>query len=196
VEHRLNTFLELKMENERLQKRVTDLKALQSSEASIYSAPSISNTGPSLQMPMVIPPGPYPGYQVPSEVPQDINSSPIRTNFESGIGITPYGGIHQEMGSSRAGEEDMEDDGTRKKKVGVVIVSLQFITTYHLQHKKSHPSEQYVCVTCGRTDSPEWRKVVSTLRYSAFSSALTRDHLARKLFATHVASGGPNRCGT
>ena len=25
--------------------------------------------------------------------------------------------------------------------------------------KKTHPSEQYICVTCGRTDSPEWRKV-------------------------------------
>jgi hypothetical protein len=131
VEHRLNTFLELKMENERLQKRVTDLKAHQSSEASIYSAPPISNTGPSLQMPMVIPSGPYPGYQVSSEGRQDNDSSPSRTNFESGIGIIPYGGIHPGMSSSRAGEEEMEDDGTRKKKVGMIIVSLQFIITYH-----------------------------------------------------------------
>jgi len=26
--------------------------------------------------------------------------------------------------------------------------------------RKSHNAEQYVCVTCGRTDSPEWRKVI------------------------------------
>lgn len=25
--------------------------------------------------------------------------------------------------------------------------------------RKTHGAEQYVCVTCGRTDSPEWRKV-------------------------------------
>ena len=38
-------------------------------------------------------------------------------------------------------EEDGQDGGARKKA------------------KRSHlPSEAHVCVTCGRTDSPEWRK--------------------------------------
>ncbi|TFK30049.1 GATA-domain-containing protein [Coprinopsis marcescibilis] len=37
-------------------------------------------------------------------------------------------------------EEEVED-GTKKKKI-----------------KKSHGAEQYVCVKCGKTDSPEWRK--------------------------------------
>ncbi|KAF9077214.1 white collar photoreceptors-like protein [Rhodocollybia butyracea] len=39
-----------------------------------------------------------------------------------------------------AGDEEV-DDGQKKKKP-----------------KKTHTTEQYVCVTCGRTDSPEWRK--------------------------------------
>lgn len=35
-----------------------------------------------------------------------------------------------------------------------------------LQPKKTHAAqEQYVCVTCGRTDSPEWRKVRLSCSY-------------------------------
>ncbi|KAJ3722775.1 white collar photoreceptors-like protein [Lentinula guzmanii] len=58
----------------------------------------------------------------------DAVKSPIKSSFDS---ITL---------SSNPGEEELED-GQKKKKL-----------------KKMHPTEQYVCVTCGRTDSPEWRK--------------------------------------
>ncbi|KAF9527038.1 hypothetical protein CPB83DRAFT_857045 [Crepidotus variabilis] len=44
-------------------------------------------------------------------------------------------------GSSSALLDEPPEDGSKKKKA-----------------KRNHNSEQYVCVTCGRTDSPEWRK--------------------------------------
>lgn len=38
--------------------------------------------------------------------------------------------------------------------------------------KKAHGTEQYVCRKCGRTDSPEWRKV-GDHKYSAFTLTST-----------------------
>uniref|UniRef100_A0A0W0G3V0 White collar photoreceptors-like protein n=1 Tax=Moniliophthora roreri TaxID=221103 RepID=A0A0W0G3V0_MONRR len=48
-----------------------------------------------------------------------------------------------DVGSSggAGGDDQQPEDGGKKKKL-----------------KKSHTAEHYVCVTCGRTDSPEWRK--------------------------------------
>ncbi|KAJ2935621.1 hypothetical protein H1R20_g1471, partial [Candolleomyces eurysporus] len=56
-------------------------------------------------------------------------------------------GLFSQTGSSplanpaSTGEEDQEDGGPKKKKL-----------------KKSNPNEKHVCVTCGNTESPEWRK--------------------------------------
>jgi len=62
--------------------------------------------------------------------------------------------------------------------------------------KKAHGIEQYVCRKCGRTDSPEWRKV-DDHKYSAFtltSTSTLRDLMARRLFAMLVVSVGRSRC--
>ncbi|KAJ3874290.1 white collar photoreceptors-like protein [Lentinula edodes] len=60
----------------------------------------------------------------------DTVKSPLKSSFD--ISTIPS--------NSGPGDEESED-GHKKKKL-----------------KKMHHTEQYVCVTCGRTDSPEWRK--------------------------------------
>ncbi|KAM5531739.1 hypothetical protein V8D89_014588 [Ganoderma adspersum] len=97
----LNTFLELKMENERLQQRVAQLRV--QSQALDGAADSFFSTSDNFGVPA---------------------ADGGRTNFELGVGsLVP----------------DADDDGPRKK-------------------LKRAAAEQHVCVTCGRTDSPEWRK--------------------------------------
>ncbi|KAI0707790.1 hypothetical protein C8Q76DRAFT_628231 [Earliella scabrosa] len=94
----LNTFLELKMENERLQQRAEQLRA---------QIQALDN---------------------PSE-----NFFTTSDNFGAAEGARSG----YDMGGAAVGAED--DDGPRKK-------------------VKRLAAEQHVCVTCGRTDSPEWRK--------------------------------------
>ena len=96
---RLNTFLELKMENERLQQRAEQLRA---------------------QMQAL--------------------DNPSENFFTTSDNFGAAGGARSgyDMGGAAVGAED--DDGPRKK-------------------VKRLAAEQHVCVTCGRTDSPEWRKV-------------------------------------
>lgn len=66
------------------------------------------------------------------------NSSPFYLGSEPAK--SPVKSSFDSSTTTTAGDEDV-DDGQKKKKL-----------------KKMHPTEQYVCVTCGRTDSPEWRK--------------------------------------
>ncbi|KAI0672885.1 hypothetical protein C8Q78DRAFT_1077203 [Trametes maxima] len=95
----LNTFLELKMENERLQQRVAQLRA---------QSQALDNAGDSF--------------------------------FSSAESFAPADGSRAgfDLGAAGLGV-DGDDDGPRKK-------------------AKRLAAEQHVCVTCGRTDSPEWRK--------------------------------------
>lgn len=61
--------------------------------------------------------------------------------------------------SSQTQNCDEPEDGTRKKKVRSSVLALEAMTN-DLKFKKVHGAEQYVCRKCGRTDSPEWRKVL------------------------------------
>jgi len=153
----LNTFLELKMENERLQRRVLDLRApaALASTAAVPVSPAISSNysaGSSSIITSSISPRTQPDpVPVSSQRPfqaaipyytglgqagyGDMLASSIRQSFDGGRDV--YGSVPAAFSS----EEDGSEDSHRKKKL-----------------KKAHSSEQYVCVTCGRTDSPEWRK--------------------------------------
>jgi hypothetical protein len=59
-------------------------------------------------------------------------------------------------------EDNYGDDAARRKKVCITfeqVYSDELLALSVTQIRKMHAAEQYVCVTCGRTDSPEWRKV-------------------------------------
>lgn len=69
------------------------------------------------------------------------------------------------------------------------------INTLTTKLKKTHVSEQYVCITCGRTDSPEWRKVIWLHAYWTGSEALYfRDRSAQKPSVMLAGSGGLSKC--
>lgn len=55
-------------------------------------------------------------------------------------------------------EDNYGDDAARRKRVCIAI-EREHLYLSMIQIRKMHAAEQYVCVTCGRTDSPEWRKV-------------------------------------
>lgn len=128
---RLNTFLELKMENERLQQRVAQLRA--QSQALDGTADSFFATSDN-----------FGGLEIDSG----------RTNFEMGAGSSLM--------------RDADDDGPRKKvssleqsgeTCGADGGGARLALLSHYSQLKRTVAEQHVCVTCGRTDSPEWRKV-------------------------------------
>ncbi|KZP12714.1 hypothetical protein FIBSPDRAFT_921787 [Athelia psychrophila] len=164
----LNTFLELKMENERLLQRRAELRAQPSSFVSSTSAltsqygvaalSSIAMAPMSSLSSMAPVSRPYP-ITIPTPRSDEISqpyypratsgaygasgsglaqASPLSGSFPgSGHAMGPYAALHNPAHVP----EDTSEEGARKKKL-----------------KKTHPNEQYVCVTCGRTDSPEWRK--------------------------------------
>ncbi|KAL5529549.1 hypothetical protein ACEPAG_5534 [Sanghuangporus baumii] len=136
----LNTFLELKIENERLTQRLKDLKAQQDVMPSgvHHDFPlGMSSSSPQSHQP------PFAtfeftassrdgGMQSPSTASSTIGSY---SAMQTGFGSSAVPGAN--ANSTR--DEEVEDGGKKKK-------------------QKKGNGQQYVCVTCGRTDSPEWRK--------------------------------------
>jgi hypothetical protein len=186
---RLNTLLELKLENERLQQHVSTLRA--------HSQQQISATTHAAQL-------------IGSYAGDDLSAQ-----FAANLGLPARSSIGSEGDSSRshysplphgyepgAGFPLLEDEGDaepRRKKVRHLydLTSVACCpNTAFSQLKKSVGGEQYICNTCGRTDSPEWRKV--SLSYSFLDHLLTslgcRALAVQKRFATHVASDGQRRC--
>ncbi|KAL1732512.1 blue light receptor [Schizophyllum commune] len=147
----LNTFFDLKIENERLQQRLVELRSQQPAPGASNGAPSASpitataansftssSSYPATTSSYAASSSAYPhGPAAQSSFYGDVTSPVTRTNYDpnSMYGGTSFGA----PAHASAPEED--DDGSSKKK-----------------RKKSHAGEQYVCITCGRTDSPEWRK--------------------------------------
>ncbi|KAG7092817.1 hypothetical protein E1B28_009133 [Marasmius oreades] len=127
----LNTVLELQLENEYLQKRLRTLKTkIQNGLPNSQHSSALSGAGQHTSMN-----GSnhyYPSHD--TEGMYDANKT------------SAGGGSFDLTGSSSTnvildGTNEEPEDGSKKKKI-----------------KKSHAPEQHVCVTCGRTDSPEWRK--------------------------------------
>ncbi|KAL0061467.1 white collar 2 type of transcription factor [Marasmius tenuissimus] len=126
----LNTVLELQLENEHLQRKLKTLKSRMQSGSSSAGYGS--------------------GFVVGMSSGGDGSSHYYAGGMDgrpglydatktSGRGSFDIGGSSATMNLDTSNEEP--EDGSKKKKL-----------------KKSHAPEQYVCVTCGRTDSPEWRK--------------------------------------
>lgn len=60
------------------------------------------------------------------------------------------------------------EEGSKKKKVcwGAHLLHNEVkLTRFISQQKRSQAEERHVCIICGRTDSPEWRKVSKTNKY-------------------------------
>jgi hypothetical protein len=133
----MNTFLELKMENERLQQRVLDLKARAVHSNSKLQLPSASSSSSSST-------NPYPStsrvQMLEDNPPSLVDSNPNAkshfyyddfgghssvSNYDSGsgVGLVPYGGLQSFGGGAgtNAGTEqvmdDFDEDGFRRKKV-------------------------------------------------------------------------------
>jgi len=65
---------------------------------------------------------------------ENVSPSPASSGYDTGHFDNPGAASSEKM-------EDDEDPAKKKK-----------------MQKKVQSTEQYVCITCGRTDSPEWRK--------------------------------------
>ncbi|KAK7040897.1 white collar 2 type of transcription factor [Paramarasmius palmivorus] len=129
----LNTVLDLQLEHEHLQRKLRALK-LQCATSSTMGLTSILSSNGSSS-------GIYTSTGMDTfDKGKGVGMGGVgagigRGSFDAGTGSVGVG-----AGSAGGAAEDEEDGGKRKKP------------------KKSHGVEQYVCVTCGRTDSPEWRK--------------------------------------
>jgi len=131
----VNTFLLLKMENELLQHRVRELRA--------HKAPFMQTSSTSTTSILTAPPMSsnfcsLPSLPTSSQPPPDPAPSTVPDHSEPAIQTNP----NPTRNFDAAGFQEGDQDEPAKKKI-----------------KKQVPStSQRVCVTCGRTDSPEWRK--------------------------------------
>lgn len=130
----LNTFLELKMENERLQQRLVRLRAQNSALDATVGGQTLQNQSPSQETVhgQQVGEGYYGSYE---EMVPDSITAMSRTNYD-GSSLAIYT-------EHPTGDDDGSECGGPKKKI---------------KRSFGGTAEQYVCVTCGRTDSPEWRK--------------------------------------
>ncbi|KAJ8521637.1 hypothetical protein ONZ45_g1671 [Pleurotus djamor] len=119
------SFMEAKMENERLQQRLAHLKA------SINTEPSRHGNSTTFDMPLV---------STRALVPPNHTGNLVASSYDASYYSTgPSSGVFPSTAS--APNDTDSEDIFRKKRL-----------------KKSTGADQYVCITCGRTNSPEWRK--------------------------------------
>ncbi|EKM55306.1 uncharacterized protein PHACADRAFT_208823 [Phanerochaete carnosa HHB-10118-sp] len=155
----LNTFLELKMENERLQQRLRDAKAKAEALDRAQAQRRVWSSHPfPQQMPYASQTETHssgaPSFQSFAWTQNSAVSGPSRS-FDSrqfyprltdstviGGSSTHTTGSLNSANTERAELADPSADHTLPRK----------------KSKKSLTQEQYCCMTCGRTDSPEWRK--------------------------------------
>ncbi len=125
----LNGFLQSKIENETLQRRVQQLRELAASiGATSPPVPPPENANPSLQ-----------SLTAPQSVQRESGPNFVQGSSTSTRRMFPAEGQHSPPQTSVGPPPSSVDDGG----------SMQ---------RRSRPLPQCVCVTCGRTDSPEWRK--------------------------------------
>ncbi|KAL5489977.1 WC2 [Sanghuangporus weigelae] len=147
----LNTFLELKIENERLTQRLKDLKAQQDVMPSgvLNDFPlGMSSSPPQSHQPQ------FATFEFPASSRAGGMQSPTTANSTIGSFSAMQTGFVDSTvpgaNTNNTRDEEVEDGGKKKKASGPFF-------SISLMQKKGN-GQQYVCVTCGRTDSPEWRK--------------------------------------
>ncbi|KAJ6490620.1 white collar 2 type of transcription factor [Mycena vitilis] len=132
----LDTFLDLQEEHDRLQHRVAELRARAPRTAP--ASPASSNASSTSMYATTSMVTKHPISQSPQTYPtspmEEISPSPQMGLYDAGHLDNPP--------AATSGQNEDDDDPLKKKKV----------------QKKVLPTEQHVCITCGRTESPEWRK--------------------------------------
>jgi hypothetical protein len=125
-------------------------------------------------------------------------------NSLKGASVTGYdnslaGASYDVDGAQIQNGEDTED-GSRKKKVSHSKQGERFRADVPcgicFKLKKSHGFEQYVCRKCGRTDSPEWRKVIyqGIDHNEEILLIFHRDQMDPRLSAMLVVFAGQSKC--
>lgn len=135
----LNTYLELKIANEQLRRRLVELQScLLEHPTECRGIPLHPSSQELLQ----------PEDGIPSRSLSGLCSTDLVGLDASGAWSVPEHGSgtaslfrNDAICAVPLNEEDDGEEGSKKKKA-----------------KKMHTLEQYVCTKCGRTDSPEWRK--------------------------------------
>ncbi|KAF8163421.1 hypothetical protein B0H34DRAFT_695372 [Crassisporium funariophilum] len=144
----LNTLLDLKAENDFLQSKVVEYRSRAPTDAASAHSPLSQGTSmyatSSLHPPRSLDISGT-ALQKPAEPP---SSFLISSSLTSGLFTEPTSSAKdtsdisgETFFGSNSSNGDDGDEGSKKKKV-----------------KRVQNAEQYVCITCGRTDSPEWRK--------------------------------------
>ncbi|KAG8908516.1 blue light receptor [Tulasnella sp. 403] len=135
----LDSFLELKLENERLRQKLMDLRSPNATHFPLNPALVAASREDSLNEDTDA----DTAYNPPA-----IHGLPMPLHARSSFGDIHFAGpddLDPERAKIRqhniaSGAEDTEDNSSKKRK------------------RKGVVEHRYVCVTCGRTDSPEWRK--------------------------------------
>jgi hypothetical protein len=156
---RLNTLLELKLENERLQQHLSTLRAHSQQPSTTHAAQHMgSYTSDDLSTQLAANLG------LPARSTAVASADSSRSHYSLPPGYEPGGGF-----PAISSLEDEGDAEPRRKKVRHLhdLTSVACCPdTPCSQLKKSVGGEQYICNTCGRTDSPEWRKVNQSYSFS------------------------------
>jgi ribosomal protein L37AE/L43A len=135
----LGTFLELKMENQKLVERLEWLRS-QANEANVQALPpnssvgygaSVSGTGRQL-------------WQDYSQSEQDLCGNFMQPSTASPQDVRTSSINRGAAPTKLIDEADPSDGGSKKRKLNKILTNAS--------------TPQHVCMTCGRTDSPEWRK--------------------------------------
>ncbi|WWD04123.1 hypothetical protein V865_002189 [Kwoniella europaea PYCC6329] len=131
----LDAFLELKLENERLREELRELQLDLDEEL-----PSRKSSGPNIS------PTKQTTY-IPSSSPSDEDSSPSSSRSSSPSRVAGNAGISAKpKGKTGRPPKEGKDKEKKRKKSSAGGVN------------GKEGEGMHVCVTCGRTDSPEWRK--------------------------------------
>jgi len=138
----LNTYLDLQMENDQLQRRRMELTQ--------QLLPKATAASPSISMPNQT-------YDTPPisacAAEAQSNTNPSKTSYTPTAGAT---GLDTDLGYSY--DTESNNDVTHPSTIQGSPAEDDSKTASKKKKTKTPAGEQYVCRTCGRTDSPEWRK--------------------------------------
>ena len=146
----LDAFLELKLENEKLRAELRDLQVDYDDEDYrmwLWVSPTPARTPltPGSARPVADPQPPFQTSQSPST--EDSDSSPSSSTPSSpGYAAPPR--------PAKVGRPPKDKEGREKKRAKKVAAP----TAVPRANAGGEGEGMHVCVTCGRTDSPEWRK--------------------------------------